>query len=241
MKHVYRVSGMTCNGCKNSVEKSLSEIENIKHVSVDLEKETVAIKMKQHLEVAVLQNVLSEKFTITELKDNHTTKSVNAEAEEKSTIKQLYPLFLIFAFITTAAVLININPWNTSEFMLTFMGLFYVVFSFFKLLDVKGFAMSFSMYDPLAKTIPSYGLVYPFIELALGIFFLMRFQIVAALLITLVILGVTTIGVTKSLLDKKAIKCACLGAVLNLPITKATFIENTIMIVMAIFMLINLL
>jgi len=241
MKHVYRVSGMTCNGCKNSVEKSLSEIENIKHVSVDLEKETVAIKMKQHLEVAVLQNVLSEKFTITELKDNHTTKSVNAEAEEKSTIKQLYPLFLIFAFITTAAVLININPWNTSEFMLTFMGLFYVVFSFFKLLDVKGFAMSFSMYDPLAKTIPSYGLVYPFIELALGIFFLMRFQIVAALLITLVILGVTTIGVTKSLLDKKAIKCACLGAVLNLPMTKATFIENTIMIVMAIFMLINLL
>lgn len=241
MKHVYRVSGMTCNGCKNSVEKSLSEIENIKHVSVDLEKETVAIKMKQHLEVAVLQNVLSEKFTITELKDNHTTKSVNAEAEEKSTIKQLYPLFLIFAFITTAAVLININPWNTSEFMLTFMGLFYVVFSFFKLLDVKGFAMSFSMYDPLAKTIPSYGLVYPFIELALGIFFLMRFQIIAALLITLVILGVTTIGVTKSLLDKKAIKCACLGAVLNLPMTKATFIENTIMIVMAIFMLINLL
>jgi len=241
MKHVYRVSGMTCNGCKNSVEKSLSEIENIKHVSVDLEKETVAIKMKQHLEVAVLQNVLSEKFTITELKDNHTTKSVNAEAEEKSTIKQLYPLFLIFAFITTAAVLININPWNTSEFMLTFMGLFFVVFSFFKLLDVKGFAMSFSMYDPLAKTIPSYGLVYPFIELALGIFFLMRFQIVAALLITLVILGVTTIGVTKSLLDKKAIKCACLGAVLNLPMTKATFIENTIMIVMAIFMLINLL
>jgi cation transport ATPase len=241
MKHVYRVSGMTCNGCKNSVEKSLSEIENIKHVSVDLEKETAAIEMKQHLEVAVLQNVLSEKFTITELKDNHTTKSVNAEAEEKSTIKQLYPLFLIFAFITTAAVLININPWNTSEFMLTFMGLFFVVFSFFKLLDVKGFAMSFSMYDPLAKTIPSYGLVYPFIELALGIFFLMRFQIVAALLITLVILGVTTIGVTKSLLDKKAIKCACLGAVLNLPMTKATFIENTIMIVMAIFMLINLL
>lgn len=241
MKHVYRVSGMTCNGCKNSVEKSLSEIENIKHVSVDLEKETAAIEMKQHIEVAVLQNALSEKFTITELKDNHTTKSVNAEAEEKSTIKQLYPLFLIFAFITTAAVLININPWNTSEFMLTFMGLFYVVFSFFKLLDVKGFAMSFSMYDPLAKTIPSYGLVYPFIELALGIFFLMRFQIVAALLITLVILGVTTIGVTKSLLDKKAIKCACLGAVLNLPMTKATFIENTIMIVMAIFMLINLL
>jgi hypothetical protein len=120
------------------------------------------------------------------------------------------------------------------------MGLFYVVFSFFKLLDVKGFATSFQMYDPLAKGLPKYGLVYPFIELALGIFFLMRFQILAALILTLLILGITTIGVTKSLLDKKAIKCACLGSVLNLPMTKATFIENTIMIVMAIFMILKL-
>ena len=123
--------------------------------------------------------------------------------------------------------------------MLTFMGLFYVVFSFFKLLDVKGFAGSFAMYDPLAKRIPNYGLVYPFIELALGVFFLIRFQILAAIIITFIILGITTIGVTKSLMSKQTIKCACLGSVLNLPMTKATFIENSIMIIMAVFMLIE--
>ena len=124
--------------------------------------------------------------------------------------------------------------------MLDFMGLFYIVFSFFKMLDLKGFPESFSMYDPLAKRVPIYGKVYPFIETALGLMFLTRYEINIALIITLIILGITTIGVTKTLLDKKAIRCACLGTALKLPMTEATFIENTIMIVMAILMLLNL-
>ncbi len=72
---------------------------------------------------------------------------------------------------------------------------------------------------------------------ALGLLFLLRFEITIALYSTLVILGITTIGVTKTLLDKKSIQCACLGTALKLPMTEATFIENTIMLVMAAIML----
>jgi hypothetical protein len=93
------------------------------------------------------------------------------------------------------------------------------------------------MYDPLAKRLPIYGWIYPFIETGLGIMLLMRYEVKIALIITLLVLGITTIGVTKTLLDKKSIKCACLGTVLKLPMTEATFIENLIMIVMAISML----
>ena len=133
----------------------------------------------------------------------------------------------------------NYNNWNPNEAMLDFMGLFYIVFSFFKMLDLKGFPESFMMYDPLAKRLPIYGKVYPFIETGLGLMLLMRFEVKIALIITLFVLGITTIGVTKTLIDKKSIRCACLGTVLNLPMTEATFIENVIMIVMAISMLIN--
>ena len=121
--------------------------------------------------------------------------------------------------------------------MFDFMGLFYIVFSFFKFLDYTGFPDSFRMYDPLAKVLPAYGWVYPFIETALGLMFLMRFELNIALVATIVILGITTIGVTRSLFSKKTIKCACLGTALNLPMTEATFIENTIMLVMAVWML----
>ena len=93
------------------------------------------------------------------------------------------------------------------------------------------------MYDPLAKRVSVYGWIYPFIETALGLMFLMRFEIEIALIATLIILSITTVGVTKTLLDKKSIRCACLGTALKLPMTEATFIENAIMIVMAIVML----
>jgi len=120
------------------------------------------------------------------------------------------------------------------------MGLFYIVFSFFKMLDLKGFPDSFSMYDPLAKKVPLYANVYPFLETALGLMFLMRFETTIALWVTILILGVTTVGVTKTLLDKKSIRCACLGTALKLPMTEATFIENAIMIVMALLMITNI-
>jgi hypothetical protein len=106
------------------------------------------------------------------------------------------------------------------------------------MLDVRGFAMSFSMYDPIAKILPPYALVYPFIETILGVMLLMRYNVVIALIATIIILGFTTYGVTKSLLSKRTIKCACLGTALDLPMTEATFIENAIMIVMSVFMLI---
>jgi len=123
--------------------------------------------------------------------------------------------------------------------MLDFMGLFYIVFGFFKFLDLKGFPASFSMYDPIAKRVPLYGWIYPFLETALGLMFLLRWQIPVALFTTIFILGITTIGVIKTLLDKQQIQCACLGTALKLPMTKATLIENAVMLVMAVWMLMS--
>jgi len=158
----------------------------------------------------------------------------------KSKLQQLQPLLLILGYITIATLLLNFRRPNWDGAMLDFMGLFFIVFSFFKILDLRGFPDSFKMYDPLAKAIPAYAWVYPFIETALGLMFLMRFEIPIALVVTLVVLGITTIGVTKTLLDKKSIQCACLGTALKLPMTEATFIENAIMIVMAILLLIGI-
>ena len=244
MKHTYTIEGMTCGGCKASVEKHLNEIESVNTVAVNLEKGEAAITMDAHITRNALQKALPEKFTISEkLIEKVLTSSSSASseiAEEKSKIQQLKPLLLILFYITTASILLNYEAWLWSEFMLDFMGLFFIVFSFFKMLDLKGFTRSFSMYDPIAKKVPFYGKIYPFIETVLGVLFLMRLEIDIALMVTLVVLGVTTIGVTKTLLDKKSIRCACLGTALKLPMTEATFIENAIMIVMAVFMLLNL-
>ena len=123
--------------------------------------------------------------------------------------------------------------------MFDFMGLFFIVFSFFKMLDLKNFPTSFSMYDPLAKKIRFYGWIYPFIETLLGLLFLMRIKLLSAVVITIIILGITTVGVIKTLKNKKKIQCACLGTVLKLPMTEATLIENTLMLSMSIFLVLS--
>jgi copper chaperone CopZ len=244
MKHTYNITGMTCGNCKASVEKHLSELKNVTSVIVDLDKGEVEVEMNMHVPTEILQKALPEKYTITEkIKEKKVTEFSSADflmEEPKSKFQQLKPLFLIIFYITTASILLHYKDWSWSDFMFDFMGLFYIVFSFFKMLDLKGFPDSFRMYDPLAKKIPLYAKVYPFIETALGLMFLMRYETTLALWITLVILGITTIGVTKTLLDKKSIRCACLGTALKLPMTEATFIENAIMIVMAILMLTNI-
>lgn len=241
MTHTYNISGMTCSSCKASVEEAFSALPNVENVSVNLEAKEATIKMKSHIEVDTLQNALPEKYKISEKKEKNVFQyASNVVEEEKTDLQQLFPLFLILGYITIASIMLNINPWDGNNFMLDFMGLFYIVFSFFKLLDLKGFPDSFGMYDPLAKAIPAYGWIYPFIEVVLGLMFLTRFQIDIALIITLIVLGITTVGVTRTLLSKKTIQCACLGTALKLPMTKATFIENSIMIVMAVIMLIKL-
>ena len=240
MTHTYNIKGMTCGGCKASVEKYLGNVDNVTNVVVNLEKSQAEVTMSSHVPTETLKKALPEKYTLSEKEGKNvfqmTSQSLDA-TEQKSKLQQLQPLLLILFYIATASVLLHYKNWDGNMIMLDFMGLFFIVFSFFKMLDLKKFPESFKMYDPLAKRVSIYGWMYPFIETALGLMFLMRFEIEIALIATLIVLSITTVGVTKTLLDKKSIRCACLGTALKLPMTEATFIENAIMIVMAIVMI----
>ena len=67
------------------------------------------------------------------------------------------------------------------------------------------------MYDVVAKRLPVWGRIYSFVELGLGLAYLTNVAPFWTNIATIVILGVSAIGVIQSVLDKWAIKCACLG------------------------------
>ena len=232
MKSVLQISGMTCEGCKSSVQGKLGSIDGVDNVQVDLAAGEAVIYSKNPISLSLIKETLPPKFSL--INEEVVNLDTNGDLTVKeSKIKQLKPLFIILGYILIASILLNYKNWNLTNAMLDFMGLFYIVFSFFKILDIKGFSISFSMYDPLAKQAPIYGYIYPFIEVLLGIMFLIRFEVNIALILTVIVLGITTIGVTQTLINKRSIKCACLGTTLNLPMTEATFIENALMIIMA--------
>lgn len=237
--HTYNISGVTCQNCIQNVQSQLLQLNEITQVNISDDKSQLIVTTNNPISLENLQKALPSKYTISEINRPNTNNSTNNIGKQGTKFQQLKPLFLIIFYIASATVLLHYKQWSWNNIMLDFMGLFYIVFSFFKMLDLKGFPDSFAMYDPLAKKSKIYAWAYPFIETALGLMLLMRFEVTLALIFTLIILGITTVGVTKTLLNKKSIQCACLGTALKLPMTEATFIENSIMIVMAALMLLN--
>jgi len=169
----------------------------------------------------------------------HTAPNDNshhhAEAEQ-STFKTYYPLILIFGYLVMGVGVMQINADHLSamQAMNHFMGGFFIVFSFFKLLDLKGFAEGYSTYDIVAKKFYSYGYIYPFIELALGLAYLSEIAPVYNNAVTILVMSISSIGVIQSLLKKNKIQCACLGTVFKLPMTQVTLFEDLLMVGMAI-------
>ena len=111
-----------------------------------------------------------------------------------------------------------------------------------KMPDWKGFVEAFSQYDLIAKRSKFYGWLYPGIEFGLGVLFLIGFYLDQAVVliaawITVFVLGIGAIGVGKNLLSKNQVKCACLGTTINVPLTEITFLEDILMVVMALMLI----
>ncbi len=148
------------------------------------------------------------------------------------------PLLLILAYLVTVSVLVQLpkNGWEGvywHETMRYFMAGFFLVFSFFKLLDIPAFADAYTGYDLLAKRWHGWGLIYPFVELALGLAYLANWNPPITNWATLIIMGFSAIGVILTVLHKRSIRCAYLSAVFKLPMSTVTIIEGVGMVVMA--------
>ena len=236
MKHTYKIQGMTCNNCVAKVKSALLQNPDVLSAEVSLNLPEAEIEMSRHISINELQATVKkagEKYSISE---NQVSMSHAAETEENKTWFQTYkPLLLIFAFITGVSLIASFNngKFNEIQWMNYFMAGFFIVFSFFKFLDLNGFADSYSSYDVLAKKVRAYGFVYPFLELILGIAYLVNFNPVITNTATIVVMGFSSIGVLQSVLKKQKIQCACLGTVFNLPMSQVTLIEDLLMVVMA--------
>jgi hypothetical protein len=89
----------------------------------------------------------------------------------------------------------------------------------------------------VAKKFRAYAYLYPFIELGLGLAYLSFSHPVATYIITILVMGVGTIGVIRALKRGLDVRCACMGTVLDVPLSTVTLSEDIAMGVMACLML----
>lgn len=158
--------------------------------------------------------------------------------KEKYTIKDFLPLLAVFTGIIILSLLwVNAFSGGFMRWMEVFMGLFFVVFGFFKVFNLKGFADAYRMYDVIAMKYPKYGYVYPFIELVLGVLYLLGIFSLFTNIATLLVMSISAAGVYLKLKKKEKIMCACLGVVFKVPMTWVTLTEDLLMALMAGVML----
>jgi copper chaperone CopZ len=235
MEHTYQLTGMTCSSCEAKVKKSIESVAGVVSAEVSKDKQSAIIRMEKHIPVATFQNVLEAKYQI-------SNEVVKSEEITRSWLETYTPILLIFFYITLVTILVQLrnNSFDAMVWMRHFMAGFFLVFSFFKFLNLKGFAESYLMYDVLAKKIPAWAYLYAFVEFGLGIAFLIDFNPILTNAVTFVVMTISIIGVLQSVLNKQKIQCACLGAVFNLPMSTVTIIEDGIMILMSATMLVTL-
>lgn len=236
MNQTFSIAGMHCQSCIGKVQATLESLPEVDQADVTLAPDQAVVELREPVSEDVINAALQQagNYSVDSTKPQTTATD---QSEPKAAT--YFPILLILAYLTGISVwTFWESQFDLSVGMATFMGGFFLVFSFFKFLDLSGFAQSFSSYDVIAGRWTGFGYVYPFVELALGIAYVVGLNPLVTNSVTVFVMSVGTVGVVKSLLHKKQIQCACLGTVFNLPMSKVTLIEDLLMVLMALAMLI---
>jgi hypothetical protein len=167
----------------------------------------------------------------------HQTHLEHVQTTRK--VSDFFPLAIVFAVVLLATYLTHVllSVVTFMDMMRLFMGYFFLIFGAFKVVRLRAFADAYSVYDLIAMRSRAYGYIYPFIELGLALFFLSGRFLLAANVVTLVIMLIGVLGVYLKLQKKEEIPCACLGVVFKIPMTYVTLFEDLLMAGMAASML----
>lgn len=154
-------------------------------------------------------------------------------------IKNFLPLIIIFSTILVATITKQFftDVWDIHTLMYDFMGLFFIVFGGFKIINLTMFAEAYASYDLIAAKSKLYAHAYPFIELTLGVLYLLHWYPMFTNVTTIIIMLISAAGVAHALYKNEQITCACLGMVFKIPMTYVTLLEDLLMALMAGLML----
>lgn len=225
---------MSCRSCAAKITERLEAHLGIQQVVVTLTPPEAKVIARAALSRAEVDEWLRPlgKYRVA---DESPVSSAAAVLPPKS--PQTYkPLLILLAYLllVTAAASVATGGFHFTEAMRLFMGGFFIAFSFFKMLDLRGFSDAYQSYDLVAKVWPRYGLIYPFIEFGLGLAYLAAWQPFVVNFVTALVMGISLVGVIKAVTSKQTIRCACLGTVFNLPMSTVTIIEDGLMLGMAL-------
>jgi uncharacterized membrane protein YphA (DoxX/SURF4 family) len=155
--------------------------------------------------------------------------------------KTYTPVIAVFAVTALMALAVSRAATGqalTPQALQWFIAFSMCVLGILKLRDVETFATMFLGYDLLARRWLPYGYLYPFAEVGAGVLMIAGVLTWLSAPVALFIGGIGAVSVFKAVyVDKRELKCACVGGDSNVPLGFVSLVENLMMVVMAIWML----
>jgi hypothetical protein len=168
---------------------------------------------------------------------------IESDLQKNSIFKKHNHKYLpIFGFLFLVLVLAEVATLLSSNFGLMnflryYMVFFFLIFGFLKIINLKKFSMMFASYDLIAMRYPLWGKIYPFLEIGLGVLYLLFAHSLYLNLFTAGLMAITSVGIFRKLISGEKVSCACLGGFFNVPLSWITFFENFAMFIMALYMI----
>jgi hypothetical protein len=240
MNYKFNIHGISCKSCIEKISSLLTNKLNATNIKFGINNTIMEFESLVATNVGQLNSLLQTigDYKVSQFDNNITTSIHTHTKEEKPSYK---PIYIIFAYLIAINIMISAKAMQLTEFMPNFMASFFLVFSFFKLLDLEGFAGGYSSYDIIARKFYHYGYIYPFLELGFGVTYLLIPHDLYFNLIVLVVMLVSSIGVIKAKISKQQFYCACVGTFLKVPLGSVAIIEDLLMTGMALAMVLQIL
>lgn len=236
MIHKFAISGITCASCIQKINALLTSKINATNINFSVNNTIIEFNTTTIVDIKQMNQLLKKigNYSL----DLIDATSSSESSEDNSSYK---PIYLIFIYLILVNCIISFRNMELTNFMPDFMAGFFLVFSFFKLLDIKGFADGYSFYDIIAKKFYYYGYVYPFIELGFGFGYLIIPHSLYFNSAVFLLMLISSVGVIKAKLSKQQFYCACVGTFLKVPLGSIAIIEDLLMTFMSLIMILKLL
>lgn len=161
-----------------------------------------------------------------------------SDDEDETTYQPVIALFSVAALTAVAVTWLTLETVFAGQTIAWFVAISMVLLGLQKLMDLEQFTTMFLNYDLLARRWVRYGYVYPFVETGAGLAMMAGVLTWVAAPAALFIAGVGAASVFKAVyIDKREIKCACVGGDSKVPLGFVSLTENLMMIGMAIWMM----
>ncbi len=163
---------------------------------------------------------------------------VAVKSKDETTYQPVIALFAVAALMAVAVTWVSLGTMITGQTIEWFISISMVLLGLQKLKDLEGFATMFLNYDLLAQRWVRYGYFYPFAETGAGLLMMAGVLTWVSAPVALFVAGIGAVSVFKAVyIDKRELKCACVGGNSNVPLGFVSLTENLMMVGMAIWML----